>query len=65
MRELTKEQKDLLLYVACPVNEDQPVSRIAFEQLLQMGLVYIRRDGRTDLSPEGEQVYRSIGRPNG
>lgn len=60
MTQLTHEQRDLLFHVQCPVNENHPVSRAVFEQLIQMKLVYIRKDGRADLSVEGEQACRLL-----
>lgn len=62
----TDVQKELLLCLGGPVEDDRPISVEVLDELVQLGLLYKRDDGAWDLTDEGEAEYdRLSGRKDG
>jgi hypothetical protein len=61
MRNLTEEQKAVLLYVGSDDHDEPYLPRAVLEELRSLGLLIRQSNpGRYDLSDEGQRVYFSM-----
>ena len=63
---LTEAQKELLLYLGGPEDDDRAVSLEVLDELVNLGLLYKRGEGHCDLTDAGEELYERLsGRNDG
>ena len=60
-KNLTEKQLEMFRYIGGPVDDPSRVFAIEdHEALVSAGLLYLREDGRYDLTGEGEQLYEKL-----
>ena len=58
---LTPEQKKLILLIGGPDDTGNEITKMeTHQELVSLGLVYLRDDGQWDLTDEGERIYDEL-----